>query len=200
MPTVSYELITPATLLPVSLDDAKGQLRVLNTDEDARITQLIKRAAAHIEIHCGIVLAESTWRMTRDVFPVSGGILEIRKPPVQSITSVTYLDSAGDVQTVDTADYRADVSGKPARLRAVGNTWPTPGVDLGGVAVTFVAGSPEGSTPGVAAIPDAAAMLILLLIEQWYEAVEDRSSRSQEMAIKALMADLKWAPMSGFGG
>lgn len=197
---MAYQLVTPSTLLPVSLDDAKGQLRILHDDDDAHITRLIKRAAAHIERHCGIVLCESAWRRSLDGFPASGGIVELRMPPVRSVTGVAYLDGDGDSVPVELAELEMDLVGAPARLRPSSGAWPSMTQRLGGVTIDFTAGNPESAeTPGVAAIPEAAAMLVLLLVEQWYEAVDDRSSKSHETAIRSLMADLKWAPMAGFG-
>lgn len=79
-------------------------------------------------------------------------------PPLQSVTSVTYVDAAGVTQTIAPAAYTVDVSGGFAHVYpAYAEAWP---IDLRahprGVAVRFVAG--YGATPETIAAPQSASV------------------------------------------
>lgn len=187
---MSYQLVTPPTLLPVSLDQAKAQLRVYSADEDGRITEMIRRAARHVEQQCGVSLTATTWRLHLDEFPAAGGVIQLRKPPVTSITHVMYYDAANVQQTLDSSAYDTDLVGKPARIRPVdGTTWPSRYRRLNAVEVEFVAGAAS-----VDDVPAEVQQLILLLIERWYEPEADaKLAASSAAAIEALLFDVRWA-------
>jgi uncharacterized phiE125 gp8 family phage protein len=70
-----------------------------------------------------------TWDYTRDGFP-DDTVLELPKPPLQSVTHVKYLDTAGVEQTWPATHYvvEAPAGGRCARGRIVLMTnvvWPT---------------------------------------------------------------------------
>lgn len=103
---------------PISLEDAKRQLRVLSTDEDAFITSAIVEARGWIENYTGLVL---TRREVVDVLPCFGA--ELSTWPIASIEAVTYLDTDGQEVVLQETEYFAQIARRPAYLTA-GN-WPT---------------------------------------------------------------------------
>ena len=55
------------------------------------------------------------------------GIVELR-PPLQSVTTVTYVDPSGTTQTLASNRYVVDVNNEPGRMApSVGSVWPVTG-------------------------------------------------------------------------
>lgn len=103
---------------PISLEDAKRQLRVLSTDEDAFITSAIVDARGWIENYTGLVL---TRREVVEVLPCFGA--QLSTWPIASIDAVTYFDTDGQEVILQEAEYFAQIARRPAYLTAGG--WPT---------------------------------------------------------------------------
>lgn len=155
-------LVTPPTADPVSLEEAKAQVRVHQDDEDAYIASLITAATRHVERTLGISLMERTYKLTLDAF---ADAIELPRGPVSSVTSVQYVDVGGLTQTVATDAYSTDLISAPRQwlVRNSGATWPTTIDAVNAVSVTYVAGYDE--------LPAELADLkhaILLLVGHWY--------------------------------
>lgn len=151
-----YRVEGPA--LPVlTLEEARMQLRVTPTfgtsppshPEDALIEDCVKAATEELEGVTGWLgrsLVQQTWRLSLPRFP-SGPIL-LPLPPLQGVSSVTYLDKDGVRQTLtDTGaspageDYRVVTDAEIGYVAlAPGKRWPTGTVAGDAVQVTFVAG------------------------------------------------------------
>lgn len=146
---MSLKLITAPTGLAVSLADAKAQLRVSGTDEDALITRLIRGATARAEHETGRALMDQEWELILDAFPAAE--IELALPPVISITTVKFLDTAGVQQTMVGTAYVLDADKLPGWLfPAVGTSWPATQDVANAVRVRFRAG--YGATD--AAVPE----------------------------------------------
>ncbi|HVW36055.1 MAG TPA: head-tail connector protein [Pirellulales bacterium] len=112
-------------------------------------------------------------------------------PPVQAVNSITYLDSAGDLQTLAPSQYVVDVTGEPARLTPqYGFVWPITRWQVGSVTVQFTAGY------GTAAdVPETVKAAIKLLVAHWYEhreAVSDKTMASVPLAVESLLLAEAW--------
>lgn len=163
-------LITGPTDEPLTLVDAKAHLRVEITDDDTYITSLISRAREVFERETGRQLVDATWRAQLDRFPWSDREpIELPKPPLQSVTTVTYLDSSGASQTWAPAEYQVDVFDGPAARRGLlypvvneqyPDTYPIPDA----VTITFIAGYGNA-----AAVPEEIKQHMLQLIGHYYE-------------------------------
>ncbi len=126
----------------VSLEEAKSHCRVTTAlDDDYIRTILIPAATLEVETALRRALITQTLEMSLDRFP-SNGILEIPRPPLQSVTSIQYVDTAGDLQTWDSENYRVEDAGaEPSRVSpAWGVSLPAVREVTGAVLVTFVAG------------------------------------------------------------
>lgn len=132
-----------------------------NTTGDPILNILISAARIHAETVLKRYLITQTVDMYLDYFPD----WEIRLPPMQSVTSITYTDSNGIEQTLATDRYLVDVASKPARLTPTyGETWPYSRHQTNSIKIRFVAGY------GTAAdVPDNIKNWMLLRIKTLYE-------------------------------
>lgn len=95
----------------ISLADIKEFLRVDHSDEDTTITAIIDAAAQSIQNYTGRHFKTTTFVFNLDSFHF------IEFPyQVTSVTSVTYLDRAGDSQTLATTKYFTDTGRQPGRI------------------------------------------------------------------------------------
>ncbi len=132
-------VITAPTEMPVSLEEAKAQLRVTGSADDDYIESLIEAVTATIDGPTGWLgraLVTQTLEYQFGCFPTCD--IELPCRPVASITSIKYDDSAGDEQTLDAATYRL-VAPNIVGLVS-GSTWPTALHQAGAVRVRYVAG------------------------------------------------------------
>lgn len=145
-------LITPASLLPVTLDEMKLYLKMDDIDtDDAVITLLLTAAVAQVEAATGRCFINQTWKQTFTNFPVSDLEWQLYRSKVQSITSIKYYDTAGVQQTVSSSIYEIDGQEPTSvRLKYL-QTWPAHDGREDGIEVTFVAGygATAASTPSM---------------------------------------------------
>ena len=159
---------------PVSLAEAKTHLGVVAADHDAMIGAYVKGARQHFEAINNRAYITSIWQWKRERFPVDPSILYVPRPPLQSVTSIQYVDTAGDTQTWSSGSYDVDTDGQPGRIVPVyGETWPTVRGDLNGITVTFVAGYGTASID----VPPAIRALIKSFVAAMYEAPDGVSGR-----------------------
>lgn len=163
--------ITDAATEPLTLAEAKLHLRVDGSDEDDYITTLIKVARRECENKTQRALITQTWETTLERFT---DCIELRFPPLVSVSSVKYLDEDEVEQTLATSVYRVDSYAEPARvIRAYGQTWPAvlPG-HPSAVRVRYDAGYGAAS-----AVPEPLKQWMLLHIGHWFN--------SREAAVKS---------------
>lgn len=171
---------------PVTLSEARGHLRVDHSDDDLLIMNLIVAAREHIE---GTSTRRALITQTRDYWlPHFSGSMEIPYPPLQSVTSVKYIDAAGAEQTLDSSVYAVVSDDIPGRVElAYGESWPTVRRESNAVAIRFVAG--YGAARGD--VPATIRQGLLLLVGHLYEnreLVAPVQLHTIPMGIKALLA------------
>jgi uncharacterized phiE125 gp8 family phage protein len=144
---------------PVSLTEAKAHLAVTHTSDDTLIQLYLDAAVAHLDGAEGVLgrcLVTQTWDYAFDRFD---GTITVPLPTLQTVTSVTYVDTAGDTQTVNASDYT--VAGQ--RIVPGDAGWPDTDDVPHAVTVRFVAGY------GLAvAVPAAIKAAILLYVGDMY--------------------------------
>ena len=150
---------------PLSLADAKLHLRVDAdiTEDDSLIAALIVTARQQAEHRTGRALVSQQWRLGLDQFPDDS--LELPLPKLQSVQSVSYLDSAGTRQTLANTEYDVITDELVGRLiPAYGKSWPSCRERPGSVRVDYTCGY------GAAAdVPQSIKAWMLLAIGAWYE-------------------------------
>ncbi|HNL98397.1 MAG TPA: head-tail connector protein [Accumulibacter sp.] len=181
--------ISPPATEPITLAEAKAHLRVDLTDDDALITALIVAARQYAESETGRSLITQSWRLVLDGFPggsgpgtagpipslLPGNAILLDQAPVQSITSIQYLDTGGAWQTLPETEWVAELQSAPARITpAFGKTWPAALPQIGSVKVEFVAGYGED-----AAVPQGIKIWMLLRLGALYENREEVSAMRQ---------------------
>lgn len=134
-------LVQGALAEPVSLAEAKAQVRVSHSAEDALISSYIKTARARVENReaAGQVFVRQSRRMILDQFP--SGKIEIVRMPVRSIESITYVDPDGNTQTWASSKYETNLNARLPMIRPVtSESYPSTKNVLGAVTVNYVAG------------------------------------------------------------
>jgi len=139
-----------------------------NTTSDPLLNILITSARQHAEAILKRYLITQTVDLYLDSFPA----WEINLPPLQSVTSITYVDDAGATQTVSSNDYIVDATSAavmPSRITpAYDKTWPTTRNQINAVRVRFVAGYGTAS-----AVPKCVKNWILMRVKTLYEARDE---------------------------
>ena len=152
------------TVEPVTLAEAKAHARVYTDADDTELEAFIAASRDLAEKATRRQLITATWELAADSFPAVGYI-ELPRPPLQTVTHVKYLDTAGVLQTLDSALYVVDVRGLVGRVQLKSNqVWPATLEQSGAVVVTYVAG--YGATG--AAVPALLRQGILMRVAHWY--------------------------------
>jgi len=98
----------------ISLSDVKEFIRVDHSDEDTTILAIIDAATQAVQDYTGRHFVSSPYTVVLDAF------YNCEFPTVvTSISSVTYYDSANDLQTLDASKYFYDVMREPARIKFI---------------------------------------------------------------------------------
>lgn len=165
---MALSLVTAATVDPVSPDDVVQHCRI-NVNDPAQLQRLIKTATLHVENFLERKLLNQTWDDKRAGFPRS--VLTLPFPPVSSVTSITYIDTAGATQTWASNQYQTDLPAgpwaAPARIAPIaGVSYPqTSPFVFNAMTVRFVCG--YGSNP--INVPAPIRTSLLMLIAHWFE-------------------------------
>lgn len=150
---------------PVLLEEVRDHCRVTSHAEDAVMARYLKAAVRYAEERTRRQLITATWKLNQDI--LGGAWIVLPRPPLQSVTSVKYYDSAGVQQTMSSGDYTVDTASDPGRIVLNYNTtWP--GDQRGHVndaEIIYVAGYGAVSTNVIETIRQA----IILLAAQWFE-------------------------------
>ena len=160
----SWTLTTPPTEEPVTLAEIKDHLRVSGTAEDSLLTLYAQMAREAVEEETWRALMPQTWTLYLAGWPADG-VIELPRPPLQSVTHIKYTDEDGVEATLAATNYRVDTAREPGRVvLAPDGEWPSDVLDsVNGVAVTFVAGYADAS-----AVPTMAKAAILLQVGEIY--------------------------------
>lgn len=158
---------------PVTVAEAYSHCRIDSNAEEAYVSGLISVAREWIEDNNNTTLLTTTWAMSLNRFPVRDSRdaldrnrIELPRCPVQSITSIQYVDEDGDTQTFDSGSYSLDSASN--HYASVGpiydEEWPDIREQVGAVTVTYVAGYTLAAN-----VPAKYRHAIKLLVGHWYE-------------------------------
>lgn len=166
---MGFQILTTATA-PLSLSDAKAHLRVLHDADDVSIQGMVNAAWSDIEGRVGRAYREMTGVLELPEFP--DGPIYLPRPPLVSVQSLTYVDSAGDAQTY--TDFRLDTRSVPGSIHPeIGQTWPATQTRHDAVSVAF--------TTGAVTVPDDLTFAAMLWLEvEYHETKDDRARRIEK--------------------
>ncbi len=154
-------LVEGPTVEPVTLVEAKRHLRVVHDSEDSLISLYIQAAREHVEDFTRRSLLPTRWEWVRDRFD---DVIELPRPPLLSVETVSYTDSLGDTVVLDPARYRLVVGSDPGRIHpAYGTRWPLVRTGSGDVVTRYTAGY---ATPAL--VPARAKQAMLFLVGHWF--------------------------------
>lgn len=188
----SLTVSTGPTDFPVSYQEALEHLRLDTNDEMDTVNALIRAATDHVERFTHRALMTQTLVLKLDEWPTlcdSPYFIELPRPPLQSVTSITYLDADNVSQTWASTNYTVDTNRTPGRVAlAYNKSLPD---TLSGVAnaitVTYVAGYATR-----AAVPESIKLAIRLLIGHWFENREDSVTGTIQGPIERGVSSLLW--------
>jgi len=158
-------VITAPSTPIITLRHAQLQCRILTavTDEDSLLTDLLVPAAEErAETDTNRQLLTAVYDLKLRGFPCD--FIDVPRPPLVSVGSIKYLDTAGIEQTLATTEYvvSAPAGRRCARGRielAYGKTWPSTLDQMNAVTVRFTAG--YGAAASVPAMLKGAMLLDL---------------------------------------
>lgn len=155
---MSLTISVPPGEEPITAEEQMTWSRITDGADAAVIEKLIKAAREQCEFYTGRAFLTQTCVERFHCFPCD---FELDRAPVQSITSITYIDTDGAEQTLSPAAYDVDLYSLPARIcPAYGYTWPVTYPRQNAVVVTYVAGwasvddVPEGVKQAISLMAD----------------------------------------------
>ena len=133
--------VTAATQMPVTLSEVKDHQVIDHGDDDTYLSTLVNVVVMYLEAVQDRALVSTTYDLKLDAFPTGGGVIELPRSPLASITSVTYQDTDDVTTTLSASKYTVATSSTPGRLLpAYGEGWPSTRGHVHDVTVRFVAG------------------------------------------------------------
>lgn len=171
---MALRLVAVTGTEPVTLSEIKAMCRVDAdiTADDTLLTALGKAARSQCEHLLDRTIVAATWERTLDAFPEDG--IQLAWPTVNSITSVQYVNAAGDLTTLSSSLYTLDDKEHPGWVLPAEDTdWPTTLDTANAVRVTFTTRWTEG---GNDAIPEDVKNWILMRAATAYKFREQVAS------------------------
>lgn len=163
---MKYQIKTQPAVEPITLTEAKANLRVNNTVENDLITSYIVAARKWVENYTWRPLITQTWTLFydfSDVQTIKNSTITISKNPVQSISSVKYYDTNNTLQTLNSSNYYTDLGGDIASINFI-QQLPTMYNRINALQIEFVCGY------GLAvSVPDNIKAAIYMMITAFYD-------------------------------
>lgn len=173
-----------AVAVGVPIYGAQIILTPIVTDEDAQIARLITVARKMLEQRTEVGLLEQTWKLVGDCFPAC---IQLPKWPLRLLngdstpaTSITYVDTTGDTQTLPATVYKITAPSRvPGKITLkYSQLWPSTYNEADVVTVTFKVGFDSDSDELA-----PAKQAILHMIAEMYE------NREQYVRTSTMEAD-----------
>lgn len=180
---MGLSLVTGPALEPVSIAEAKQHCRIDSSDDDGLLAGYILAARSYAEDYTRRAFISQTWDYRIDTALADGKCygwpavmmggnyyprIVLPKPPLISVTSITYVDTSGVTQTLAADQYLVNPYSMEGIIDpAYGVTWPQVRNQMNAITVRFVCG--YGSNPGDGQALERIRQAMLLLVGHWYE-------------------------------
>lgn len=165
-PSVQRRTVDP-TVEPVTLTEAKTQLRVTHAEDDVYITTLITAAREWAEEWTKRAFIAQTWTVQYPGWPALDDCFELTRPNLISVTSVKYRDADDVEQTVSVADYQVETLAFPGEVRMM-STYSFPALQedrLYPITIVYTAGYGASA----ANVPTRVKQAILMFVHHLYD-------------------------------
>ncbi len=180
----NWKVTTAPDVEPVLLVSAKLHLRVDIDDDDTLIAWQITTARQWCEDYERRSYITQT--ITAKMQAFSNEII-LPRPVLRDVSSIKYIDTGGDEQTLDSSVYDIDTYREPGRVTlAYNQSWPALRGDVNGVEIIYTAGYGDAATD----VPGRVKSAILLLLGYLYE--EREPTTPEWKAIKNLLNARTW--------
>jgi len=174
---------------PITLEFTKSQLNVYHDSDDTLLQSYIGVARNLVEKRLSRALITQTWDWS---FRSFSDEMFIPLAPLQSITSVSYIDENGATQVLSSAVYDVDVGVEPGIVRlAYSQSWPSVRDVANAVTIEFVSG--YGLNPNN--VPFVIRQALVLYVGHLYqnrEATSMLTIKEVPMAFESLMDSVQW--------
>lgn len=165
--------LTPATALPVSLEELKRHLRIEDDEQNHLLVDLLTAAVAVVELDTGRQIMPATFRLD---LPRWKKPLLLPKAPVASITTVRYYSPDDTLEADISGNFLEELAAIPPSIApAPGYALPALSRRADAVQVAFVAGYTTA-----ALVPEALKIAVRMLAGYLFRApwgAEDDSQR-----------------------
>ena len=160
-------LKTAPLTYPVTLEEAKAHLNILNNEDDVLISFLIGVATEQAEEITNLQLMRCTYEMTMDILPDR---FEIKKPPLHAVEKIEYIpDGLSSYALLDPSKYMVDTTVAPGVIiRSSDATYPALSWRVNAIRVTFTAGYSDA-----AAVPKSIKQWMMIRIATLFEHREE---------------------------
>ncbi len=177
---MALTIVTEPTIEPVTLYEIKQHLRLdsdVTTDEDDVLSNFIIAARDTCEKFQNRAYIDQTWDLVLDDWP-GRDIITIPRPPLGSVTSITYYATGGTAATMTAGTYIIDKDSEPGRVSlGYGEVWPTTTLrPVKGIIVRFLAGYGSAAS----SVPTRVKQAIRLLVGHMYEHRENAEIKKLE--------------------
>ncbi len=162
----ALQRVTAPAATPVTLSEAKAQLRVESSDDDALLARLINVATAYTDAKgaLGRAMITQTWAQWMGPNPTQS--IRLMLGPFQSLSEVKYYDVDGALQTDDINNYQVFGTDFAKTIEPKsGNSWPVAQDRSDAISVEYITGYGDASTD----VTDTIKHAMMLLVANWYE-------------------------------
>lgn len=157
-----WSRLTSTSLASATLAHVKTHLRYSGRSEDTLITDYFDVAVARVENATGLQIGAGTFVAKLQAFPANGTRLYLSPRPLATVSSISYVNTAGDLVSWDSGKYVVNTVPNGYVEPVFGATWP---VDVGGtISILYSAGI---MTWG--GVPAQAKHAILMLTEHYFD-------------------------------
>jgi uncharacterized phiE125 gp8 family phage protein len=170
----SLQLMDAPAITPITLAEAKSQMRIESSDDDAYITRLIAAAVTYTDARgvLGRAIITQKWAQS---FHEHDTRVYLKIIPAKTLTAVKYYDTNNVLQTAITADYMLVANDDWAYVEPVkGKVWPITYDRPDAIRLEFEAGYGPATTD----VPQTVRHALLLLVAHWYENREESAEKA----------------------
>lgn len=175
-PQFSLVRVSAPAALPISVAEAKAQMRVEGNDDDTIIERLVNAAVAFVDVQgvLGRAMITQTWG---EWLAPNPSTVMLSLGPVQSVSAIKYYDVDGVLQTATLADF--NVFGTPNRITITpktGKAWPTTQTRDDAIKIEYVIGYGNAASD----VPQTVRHALLMLVAHWYENRETTQEKQMQ--------------------
>lgn len=161
MPIIYSNVTSEPSVEPITLTEARLDLKVDSTDDNSLIDILRQVSREMVEMRTNRSLITQTRVIKMDYFPDT---IYLTHGPVQSVTHVKYYNDSEVLTTVSSSDYWVDTASGIARIIPK-DSWPSTYDMPNAVVVTYVCGYGNAGSDIPAPLKKACFMILAHLYE-----------------------------------